>query len=169
MGQMEKKERPAPEKPVAAPPARSGLEHLPSRLIDRLEHLLGRWEPWSGLGMGKWPEELVGRPPATDLYQEGDDLVVETELPGMRKEDLELTLSGDVLTISGKREQEHKEQRRDYFRLERATSSVTRTIRLPAEVQADKMTARLEHGVLVIRAPRRVVEAKPNGTRIPVS
>ena len=152
MGQIEKKEKVQIEKGTPSP-SRTGGALLPSRLMDRLEHMMERWEPW-GLSWPRWPEEMPTRVPALNLYEEGDTLVVETELPGMRKEEIEITLSGDVLTISGKREQEKKEERRDYFRMERSTSAVSRTIQLPAEVKPDQMTAELKDGVLTIRAPR---------------
>lgn len=73
-------------------------------------------------------------------------------------------LTGDLLTISGKRESEKKVERKDYFRLERSASAVSRSVRLPVEVQADKMTATLEDGVLEIRAPRS--EAAKAASRI---
>jgi HSP20 family protein len=164
MGQIEKKEKGPADKGTATP-IRTGLEHRPFRFMDRLEHLFERFEPFGPFT--RWPEELMSRAPATDLYQEGDSLVIETELPGLRKEDLEITLSGDVLTIKGRREQEKKEERRDYFRLERSTSTVSRTIHLPSEVQADKMTATLKDGVLLIKAPRAEA-ARASAHRIPV-
>jgi HSP20 family protein len=164
MAQVEKKEK-LPEKATITP-IRTNIEQVPARLKERLENILGRWEPWSL--WARWPEELVARVPAINLYEEKGMLVVETELPGMRKEDLDIKLTGDVLSISGRREQEAKEERRDYFRLERSTSAVTRTIQLPAEVQADKMTAELKDGILTIRAPK--AEAAKAATRqVPVT
>lgn len=151
MGHVEKKEK-APAAREGITPVRQGLEFVPGRFMERLEHMLGRFEPWGP--WPRWPEEIMARVPAVDLYEEGDSLVVETELPGLRKEDLDIKLTGDLLTITGKREQEKKEERRDYFRLERSASAVSRTIQLPAEVQGDKMTAELKDGVLVIRAPK---------------
>jgi HSP20 family protein len=165
MGQVERKEKTPMEK-GSITPIRSNLELMPSRLMERLEHMMERWEPfalWS-----RWPEGVVAKVPAINLYEEGGNLVVETELPGVRKEDIDIKLTGDVLTISGKREQEKKEERRDYFRLERSSSAVSRTIQLPCEVQGDKMTAELKDGVLTIRAPRTEA-AKASTRQVPVT
>jgi len=160
MAHVEKKER-TPAAKASTTPFRAGLELMPSRIMERLEHMLERFEPWAT--WSRWPEEVMARVPAVDLYEEGNDLVVETELPGLRKEDLDIKLTGDVLTISGKREQERQEERRDYFRLERTASAVSRTVHLPLEIQAEKMTAELKDGVLVIRAPKS--EAARTSTR----
>jgi HSP20 family protein len=127
---------------------------MPSRLFERLDRFLSDWEPfWPALRL---PEEVgaVARPPAVDVYEDKDAIVVETELPGMKKEELEVKLTTDLLTISGTHESEKKVEHKNYFRSERSSSAVSRTIRLPAEVQADKMTAQLKDGVLVVRAPK---------------
>jgi HSP20 family protein len=86
----------------------------------------------------------------------------------MRREDLDVKLTGDVLTISGKRESEKKVERKNYFRVERSAAAVSRTIRLPADVQADKMTAHLKDGVLEIRAPKSEA-AKASSRSVPIT
>jgi HSP20 family protein len=142
------------------------LESMPSRLMERLDRLLGDWEPfWPSLRL---PEAVAARMPAIDVYEDKDAIVVETELPGMKKEDIEVKLTGDVLTISGKHESETKVERKSYFRAERSASSVTRTIRLPVEVQADKMSAQLKNGVLEIRAPKSEA-AKASSRNVPIT
>lgn len=142
------------------------LELMPSRLMERLDRLLGDWEPfWPSL---RTPEVMAPRIPAIDVYEDKDAIVVETELPGMKKEEIEVKLTGDVLTISGKHESESKVERKSYFRAERSASAVTRTIRLPVEVQADKMTAQLKNGVLEIRAPKSEA-AKASSRDVPVT
>jgi HSP20 family protein len=128
------------------------LDLVPSRLWDRLDRLLGDWDPlWTSIRV---KEDVIARPPAIDVYEEEDAIVVETEVPGMKKEEIEVKLLGDLLTITGKHQSEKKVERKDYFRSERSSSAVSRSIRLPVEVQADKMTAQLKDGVLEIRAPR---------------
>jgi len=138
------------------------LESMPARLRERLDRLLSDWDPLSPLL--RPPGEVAFRSPAVDVYEDQDAIVVETELPGMKKEEVTVTLTGDLLTISGRRESEKKVERKDYFRLERSASAVTRSVRLPVEVQADKMTATLKDGVLEIRAPRS--EAAKAASRI---
>jgi len=148
------------EKRTTTPTTHSGnvvpitrqLELMPARLLERLDRLLGDWDPFSPLL--RPPGEVAFRSPAVDVYEDQDAIVVETELPGMKREEITVTLTGDLLTISGKRESEKKVERKDYFRLERSSSAVSRSVRLPVEVQADKMTATLKDGVLEVRAPR---------------
>lgn len=141
--------------------ARSRLEALPTSLMQRFEEMLGRWEPWWPAAH-RWPSEPM-LAPAIDMYEEGDALVLEAEVPGLEKEDVEIDVTGDLLTIVGKKEREEKVERKDYFRFERTAGAFTRSVRLPYEVQVEKMTARLEKGVLVIRAPK--TEAAKAGTR----
>jgi HSP20 family protein len=130
---------------------------LPS-LAERIDDLFGdRWGPlwpirWPEF---RWPEELAGlKVPAVDVYEEGDQVVVKADLPGLAKADVEVQVAGDVVTISGKKEKEEKIDRKDYHRYERSSGSFSRSVRLPAEVQVDKLTAKLEGGVLQIRAPK---------------
>jgi len=81
-------------------------------------------------------------------------VVVKADLPGLAEADVEVQVAGDVVTISGKKEKEEKIDRKDYHRYERSSGSFSRSVRLPAEVQVDKVTAKLEGGVLQIRAPK---------------
>ena len=150
----------------APTPITRHLESMPSRLMERLDRFLSDWDPmWPSFRL---PEEVSLRTPAVDVYEDKDDIVVETEVPGMRREDLEVKLTGDVLTISGKRESEKKVERKSYFRVERSAAAVSRTIRLPTEVQADKMTAHLKDGVLEIRAPKSEA-ARASSRSVPIS
>jgi HSP20 family protein len=149
-------------------PATRHLDLMPSRLFERLDRFLSDWEPlWPGLRLSEEVESMA-KVPAVDVYEDKDAIVVETELPGMKKEELEVKLTGDLLTISGRHESEKKVERKDYFRAERSTSAVSRTIRLPTEVQADKMTAQLKDGVLEIRAPKSEA-AKASSRTVPVT
>ncbi|GAB6183935.1 Hsp20/alpha crystallin family protein [Thermodesulfovibrio hydrogeniphilus] len=97
-------------------------------------------------------EEMIT--PAVDLYEEGDDLVIKAELPGINKEDIEVKLTEDYITISGEKKKEEKVEEKDYYRYERSYGSFSRTFRLPVEVQTDKAKAKFENGVLEIRIPK---------------
>ncbi len=133
-------------------PFRGQLEHFPQKLVERIDEILGeRWSPW--WPALRWPEEML-RAPAVDVFEEGEEVVVKAELPGMKKEEIDVQVMGDTLTISGKKEKEEKVERKDYFRFERSSGAFSRTIHLPAEVQPEKVTAQLKEGVLEIRAPR---------------
>jgi len=139
-------------------------------LAERVEEFLG--EPWGFRWPIRWPE--VGWPqemvklPVMDIYEEGETLVVKAEVPGLAKEELEVKIEGDLLTLSGKKEKEERVERKDYHRYERSSGEFTRSVRLPAEVQLEKVTAQLKEGVLEIRAPKSEA-AKAKSRKVEVS
>jgi HSP20 family protein len=156
---------PATERGTVVPITRH-LELMPSRLWERLDRFLGDWDPlWPSLRL---PTEVAFKTPAVDVYEDQDAIVIETELPGMKKEEIEVKLIGDLLTITGKHESEKKIERKNYFRVERSASAVSRSVRLPVEVKAELMTATLKDGVLEIRAPRSEA-AKAEGRSVPIT
>lgn len=92
--------------------------------------------------------------PSVDIYEDGNDVVVKAEVPGMRKEDIEVKITEDILTISGVKKAEERVEKKDYHRLERSFGSFSRKLRLPSEVEADKAAASFHDGVLEIRIPK---------------
>jgi HSP20 family protein len=150
---------------VAISPARSRLAAFPHSLAERIDDILGeRWSPfWPLL---RWPEEM-GRVPSVDVYEEGDQIVLKAEVPGMKREEIDVHVAGEVITISGKKEREEKVERKDYCRFERTSGEFKRTVPLPAEIQVEAVTAQLKDGVLEIRAPK-TVEAKTRSRKIDV-
>ena len=112
-------------------------------------------------------EELV-QAPVMDIYEEGEEVVVKAEVPGLEKGEIEVRVVGEMLTVSGKKEREEKVERQDYYRYERSAGTFSRTVRLPAEVEVEKMTAHLEKGVLEIRAPK-TPSAKARSRKIEVA
>ncbi len=86
----------------------------------------------------------------------------------MKKEEIDVRVSGDELTASGRKEKEEKVERKDYRRLERAAGMFRRTITLPAEVEPEKVIAFYKDAVLEIRAPK-VKGAEPKGRKVDVS
>ena len=147
---------------------------VPIRPTLSLPHWMERFEEmfesrWPFLPMLRWPEELAAvKAPPVDVYEEGDALVVKAELPGMKKEEIEVTLTGDLLTISGKKQKEEKVERKDYHRLERAAGAFSRSLTLPFEVELDKVTAVFKDGVLEIRAPK-TADTKARSRKVEVS
>jgi HSP20 family protein len=101
----------------------------------------------------RWFEEM-GPSPSIDIYEEGDDVVVKTELPGMDKKDIDVNLSENRITISGEKKKEEKVDKKNYYRLERSHGSFSRTFTLPAEVQTDKAKASFKKGILEVRIPK---------------
>lgn len=92
--------------------------------------------------------------PSVDVYEEPDTVVVKAELPGIGKEDVEVNISDNVLTITGEKKSEEKVERKDYHRIERSYGSFSRSIRLPGEVVSDQAKASFENGVLEVRIPK---------------
>lgn len=92
--------------------------------------------------------------PSVDIFEEGDTIVIKTELPGMAKEDVEVNLTDDTITLSGEKRKEEKIERKDYHRLERSYGAFKRSFPLPADVQTDKAKAVFKNGVLEIRIPK---------------
>jgi HSP20 family protein len=92
--------------------------------------------------------------PAVDLFEEGNDVVVKAEIPGVKKEDLDVNISGDTITISGEKKTEEKVERKDFYHLERSVGSFTRKFRIPVGTQTDKAKASFKDGVLEIRIPK---------------
>lgn len=101
----------------------------------------------------KFPD-LTDVSTSIDMFEEGDNLVIKAEIPGMKKEEISIDFAGDVVTISGEKKTEEKTQRKDYYRLERSFGSFTRKLQLPVEIQVDKAKASFKDGVLEIRMPK---------------
>ncbi len=79
---------------------------------------------------------------------------MKAEVPGLEAKDIDISLSNDVLTIKGTKEQEKEEKEENYHRIERSYGSFSRSIRLPREVQGDKIKANYKNGVLKITLPK---------------
>lgn len=105
--------------------------------------------------------------PAVDIYEEGDDLVLKADLPGLNKDDIEVKITDDYITISGEKKKEEKVEEKNYYRYERSYGSFTRTFRLPVEVQTDKAKAKFENGVLEVRIPK-TEEAKSKERKLTI-
>jgi len=89
-----------------------------------------------------------------DIFEDGEAVVVKAEIPGIRKEDLNVQLTPDSITISGQKSEEKRVEEGNYFRLERSSGSFTRTCQLPVETLTDKARAQFKDGVLEVRIPK---------------
>lgn len=111
---------------------------------------------------------LSGWTPALDLYEDKDSFVVKAELPGMKREDIEVSLHEGSLSISGERKGEEKHAGADVYRTERFFGRFQRTVALPTPVAADKVKAAYKDGVLTITLPK-TEEAKPKQIEVKTS
>jgi len=118
-----------------------------------------------------WPRlkmpEIEEVSPSMDIFTEGDDVVVKAELPGMKKENIDVSLTKDTITISGEKRKEEKVEKKDYYSLERSYGSFKRSFSLPAEVQTEKASAKFKDGVLEIRVPK-TEEAKKKEKKVTI-
>jgi HSP20 family protein len=116
---------------------------------------------------GEESEEMSSRSwtPAVDIAESDDRLTLFAELPGLAKDDVQITLEDNVLTVKGERRFERDETKESFHRIERAYGVFQRSFHLPSNVQADKVEAAFADGVLRIAIPKQE-EAKPRKIEI---
>lgn len=127
-----------------------------SSLRDELDRLFE--SPWTELA--RTSQLLSGWTPALDVYEDKDNFVVRAELPGMKREDIDVSLHDGALSVSGERKTEKQYEEAEVYRRERFFGKFQRTVSLPAPVAADKVKAQYKDGVLTITLPK-TEEAKP--------
>jgi len=127
---------------------------------------LVRWNPWRDMmDLQKrinniFEETFVSRTgeksnlfnwnPAVDVYEEGDNLVIKAELPGVNKDDIEIDVKETVLTLKGERSAQNEVKEDKYYRRERSYGKFMRSFTLPAHVDPEKITADFKDGILNI-------------------
>ena len=136
---------------------------------------LTRWEPMREMmtlreAMDRLFDDAFTRPlnlrdggwsaPAIDMYQTDDEVVVRAALPGFKADEVQINVTGDVLTLRGETKQQEESQERAWHIREHRWGSFERSISLPTEVTADKAVADFENGVLTIILPK-AEEVKP--------
>jgi len=105
--------------------------------------------------------------PALDIHETKDDLVVTAELPGVKEQDVRLSIVGEVLSLRGQRIADREVKEENYHRIERWSGSFERHVQLPIPVQQDRIRATYRDGILEIRLPK-VEAAKPREIKIEV-
>lgn len=152
---------------------------------------LRRWEPFSLFDemqqdmarlwnqLMPWPRWLVSEPiramgqltvwrPTTDVYEQDNQIVVKAELPGVKKEDINVELDQGSLVIRGERHAEHQERQDRYYQAERSSGSFYRRLPVPEGVSADQIQATYNDGILEVRIPR-TREEQAQARRIPIT
>ena len=102
---------------------------------------------------------------AIDMYETNDQVVVKAALPGVKPEEIEITITGNMLTISGESKEESQVKEKDYIRKEQRYGSFTRSVTLPNGLKADKADATFENGVLTLQVPKSE-QVKPKTIKI---
>jgi HSP20 family protein len=103
--------------------------------------------------------------PKTDIYEEDDKVILEMEAPGLREEDIHLTVEGNTLTISGQRQQNEERTKGRYQRVERTWGSFSRAFTLPGTIDPDTVEARYVQGVLHVSMSKKA-EARPRQIKV---
>jgi len=112
-----------------------------------------RWlRPWRW--ESRFPEALGLSMPKVDVVDRANEVIVRAEVPGVEKKDIEVSVSGNRLTIRGETKKETKEEKGDYYRAEITRGTFSRTLTLPAEVDDTKTRAAMKDGVLELTLPK---------------
>lgn len=143
---------------------------------------LVRWEPFRDLvslreAMDRLFEESFIRPRtgwlapasvdtlAVDMYETDDSVIVKTAVPGIKPEELDVSVTGDTLTIKGETRAEEEIKEENYIRRERRYGAFSRSLALPVSVVADKAAADFENGMLTLTLPK-AEEVKPRAIKV---
>ena len=126
---------------------RRGFYDPVSEINRVFDNMLGGLVRRSG---GQQRAEITEWAPAIDVVTEDGDLVIRAELPGVKQEDVDITLQNNVLTVSGERKAEQEEERGGYYVRERRYGSFSRSLTVPEGVDESKIHARYENGVLEV-------------------
>jgi HSP20 family protein len=102
---------------------------------------------------------------ALDVFESDDDVTVRASIPGVNPDDIDISVTGDVLTIKGETSEEREEKQGNYHLRERRYGAFQRSVNLPAPVNTDKAEAEFKNGVLTLTLPK-VEEVKPKSIKI---
>ena len=128
----------------------------PFREMMTLREAMNRLFEESFLRPGTLGGQEAGFGTPLDVYETDDQVVLKAAVPGVKPEDLDVTITGDVLAIKGEYKQEaQSEQKRNYVRQEHRYGSFTRTLTLPTAVDANNVTATFENGILMLELPKK--------------
>jgi len=109
-----------------------------------------------------------GWSPSMDVFQNKESVFVKTELPGMKKEDIDITFQDGMLTISGERKQESEAREGETYRSERYMGKFHRSVAMPTKVEPDQIKATYKDGILTVELPK-AAEAKAKQIEVKVS
>jgi HSP20 family protein len=144
----------------------------PFAMFDELQQDMARFwnQPFGAWPMPRLLQRMPGPArwaPRMDVYERDNQLIIEAELPGIKKEDVQVELEGSDLVIHGESHEEHQVKQEDYYRTERSFGSFHRRLPLPFEVSPDQIQASMNNGVLEVRI-LRPAQAKTEAKRIQV-
>jgi HSP20 family protein len=140
----------------------------PQNALTVLEHEMEHFmDKFFGRHPARFLSEMTVPSPDIEMLDRKDEIVVKAEVPGLDKPDIQVSVDGDLLTVKGEKKKETETKKEDYYFSERTYGAFSRSLRLPVEVKADKVTANLNNGVLEVHLPK-AEEAKRRHADIPV-
>lgn len=137
-----------------AMPALSPFEDMERAFERFMKSLWMRPLGWDRPLWREMMEPFQGRVPSMDIIDRDDDFLVRAEVPGVDKKHIEVTLTDSTLTIKGRVEHEAKEQKRDYYRCEITQGTFSRSMLIPGEFDAAKVSASMKDGILEVKLPK---------------
>ena len=128
----------------------------PSRTFDEMERLMDEFlAGWPfRLRWRRIPAEEMAWAPSVEMYEKDENFIVRAELPGVKKEDIDISMTGDNLTIKGERKASTEVKEEEYHRCEVCYGSFARSINMPAAVDTDRIEATYADGILEVRLPK---------------
>ena len=141
-------------------------EWRPFREVSRLRREMDRlWDDYFGPGRRGLQPLQAEFAPAVDVKESAEAVVVKAEVPGIDAQDINISVTGDVLTIKGEKKSEREEKDENYHVVERNYGSFSRSLKLPMAVDLDKIEAKYEKGVLTVTCPKKEA-VKPKAIEI---
>jgi HSP20 family protein len=135
------------------------------KLVDYTQAGLGRFTTLQDELNRLFDSSVGGWTPALDVHEDKDSYTIRVELPGLKREEIEVSLQDDALAISGERKTEARKEDTEVHRQERFYGKFSRTLTFPTAVSGDKVTASYKDGVLSVTVPK-AEEAKPKQINI---
>ncbi len=135
------------------------MRYRPEDPWKALETLQDEINKLFNFSFGKFPalkEEILA--PSVDIWEDKDNIYVEADLPGFDQKDINLSIKGDSLVLTAKKEETKEEKKKNYYRCERFQGSFYRDIALPSSVDASKVKASYKNGVLKVTLPKKEEE-----------
>ncbi len=124
---------------------------------------IDKWFEESWPDLWEMPESLAVsdtglKAPRMDIYEKGNDLIVDVELPGMEAKDIDIEVKDNFLKVEAKKEEKKEEKKKGYYRKEISSGYYKRVVPLPAEVKGESASASYDNGLLKIVIPKKKIE-----------
>jgi HSP20 family protein len=143
---------------ITRPSRRERFDPL-TELQDEMSRFWSSW-PFSRPIRRSAGTDLTAWTPRIDMFEQNGNVIVKAELPGVKKEDIEVSVEDGELVISGERHEEHEVKEEHYYHMERASGSIYRRLPLPEHVDEEKIDAELADGVLIVTMPKTEVRTE---------